>query len=135
LKKNVSHFSDKLYSIFPGWVQIKGRDSALIKARLSTASGTTCIGTTLARSHCWSFLKGGFVLDSASQSSLLYFKVIIISFVVSDTSPKCNWRSMHHARYYLNTPGSPSFSFFGFSIHISELKKETCGSQPDPANS
>ncbi|KAF3322089.1 Endo-1,4-beta-xylanase F1 [Carex littledalei] len=63
-----------IYS-FSCWVQIKGRrDSALIKARLNTATGTTCIGTTLARSHCWSFLKGGFVLDSPSQSSLIYFK-------------------------------------------------------------
>ncbi|KAJ4812324.1 hypothetical protein LUZ62_024890 [Rhynchospora pubera] len=62
-----------IYS-FSCWVQIKGRDSALIKAMLNTASGTTCIGTALARSHCWSFLKGGFVLDSPSLSSLLYFK-------------------------------------------------------------
>uniref|UniRef100_A0A1D1XNF2 Endo-1,4-beta-xylanase A n=1 Tax=Anthurium amnicola TaxID=1678845 RepID=A0A1D1XNF2_9ARAE len=61
---------------FSCWVKIRGEDDALVKARLATGNSTIrCIGTALARSGCWSFLKGGFVLDSPpSDTSVLYFK-------------------------------------------------------------
>ncbi|MQL85530.1 hypothetical protein Taro_018056 [Colocasia esculenta] len=61
---------------FSCWVQISGAESALVKARLTTGNSTIgCLGTALARSGCWSFLKGGFVLDSPpSDTCLLYFK-------------------------------------------------------------
>ena len=60
-----------------GWVKIKGASSALIRASLKTEDKTySCIGTVLARPGCWSFLKGGFVLDSPSNFSILYFQVI-----------------------------------------------------------
>ncbi|RRT40420.1 hypothetical protein B296_00046161 [Ensete ventricosum] len=58
-----------------GWVKAKGAGSALVRATLSTEGSTlNCIGTVLARSGCWSFLKGGFVLDSFSRSSILYLQ-------------------------------------------------------------
>nr|CAD1835623.1 unnamed protein product [Ananas comosus var. bracteatus] len=57
------------------WVRIDGADSAIINARLTPDnSGTRCVGTVSAKSGCWSFLKGGFVLDSSSQSSVLFFQ-------------------------------------------------------------
>ncbi|XP_072954781.1 endo-1,4-beta-xylanase 5-like [Typha angustifolia] len=60
---------------FSCWVKVKGADSAIVTARLSTDnSGTRCIGTVSAKSDCWSFLKGGFVLDSSSQNSVLFFQ-------------------------------------------------------------
>ncbi|XP_072988240.1 endo-1,4-beta-xylanase 5-like isoform X2 [Typha latifolia] len=64
---------------FSCWVKIKGTKSAVLKARLSTDITTlTCIGTSLARSGCWSFLKGGFVLDSSSRTSVIYFQVFFL---------------------------------------------------------
>ncbi|KAF8405394.1 hypothetical protein HHK36_010299 [Tetracentron sinense] len=63
------------YFISIGWVRIKGVDSALIRASLSTENTTyKCVGTVVAKSGCWSFLKGGFVLDSSSKSSILFFQ-------------------------------------------------------------
>ncbi|XP_057965071.1 endo-1,4-beta-xylanase 5 [Malania oleifera] len=60
---------------FSSWVKIEGADSALIRATLKTEVAThNCIGTIVAQSGCWSFLKGGFVLDSASNLSLLFFQ-------------------------------------------------------------
>ncbi|KAF8405066.1 hypothetical protein HHK36_009963 [Tetracentron sinense] len=60
---------------FSSWVQIKGVDSALIRATLSLGNSTyMCVGTVIAKSGCWSFLKGGFVLDSSSNSSVLFFQ-------------------------------------------------------------
>ncbi|KAK4378263.1 hypothetical protein RND71_000125 [Anisodus tanguticus] len=65
---------DTIYS-FSSWVQIFDADSAVIKASLKTANGTVkCIGNLIARPGCWSFLKGGFVLDFPSSYALLYFK-------------------------------------------------------------
>lgn len=34
-----------------------------------------CVGSVTAKQGCWSFLKGGFVLDSSSNLSLLFFQV------------------------------------------------------------
>ncbi|KAJ4771601.1 hypothetical protein LUZ62_055858 [Rhynchospora pubera] len=59
---------------FSCWIKLEGTYSSLITARLSTdSSGNRCIGTVLAQSGCWSFLKGGFVLDSSSQSAVIFF--------------------------------------------------------------
>uniref|UniRef100_A0ACD5TWM1 Uncharacterized protein n=1 Tax=Avena sativa TaxID=4498 RepID=A0ACD5TWM1_AVESA len=60
---------------FSGWIKLEGSSSALITARLAPDnSGTRCIGTVLARSDCWSFLKGGFVLDWPTQTSVIFFQ-------------------------------------------------------------
>lgn len=57
-----------------GWVKIGGVDSALIRAKLSTDNSTSkCVGSALAKSGCWSFLKGGFVPYS-SESAVLFFQ-------------------------------------------------------------
>ncbi|XP_058105747.1 endo-1,4-beta-xylanase 5 isoform X2 [Magnolia sinica] len=60
---------------FSCWVKINGVDSALIRARFSTNNSTfKCVGTVLAKSGCWSFLKGGFVPDSSSTFGVLFFQ-------------------------------------------------------------
>ncbi|KAL3630266.1 hypothetical protein CASFOL_023250 [Castilleja foliolosa] len=58
---------------FSVWIKINGSDSALITASLVTEeTALKCIGTVIAKSDCYSFLKGGFVLSSPSKSSTLY---------------------------------------------------------------
>ncbi|XP_058780927.1 endo-1,4-beta-xylanase 5-like [Vicia villosa] len=65
---------DTIYS-FSAWVRVKGSDSVMIRARLQAEHDTfNCIGTVSAKSGCWSFLKGGFVLNSHSNSSTIIFK-------------------------------------------------------------
>lgn len=63
---------------FSCWIKIRrgATDSALLKARLSTFDGgMKCIGTSIIKRDCWSFLKGGFVLDSTSESSIIFFQI------------------------------------------------------------
>ncbi|KAK3028477.1 hypothetical protein RJ639_040046 [Escallonia herrerae] len=58
-----------------GWTKINGTASALIRASLRTEDTTlNGIGTVIAKQGCWSFLKGGFVLNSPSNFSVLYFQ-------------------------------------------------------------
>ncbi|KAJ4962579.1 hypothetical protein NE237_022518 [Protea cynaroides] len=72
LLRNLTHHTKYCFST---WIKINGAHSARIKASLSTENKTyNCIGTVVAKSGCWSFLKGGFVLDSASPRSVLFFK-------------------------------------------------------------
>ncbi|XP_058780926.1 endo-1,4-beta-xylanase 5-like [Vicia villosa] len=69
---NLNH--DTIYS-FSAWVKIEGSDSVMIRARLEAEKDTyNCIGTVSAKSGCWSFLKGGFVLNSPSNSSTIIFQ-------------------------------------------------------------
>ncbi|KAL1554432.1 endo-1,4-beta-xylanase 5-like [Salvia divinorum] len=65
---------DTIYA-FSSWVKISGANSASIKATLTTDNTTfVCVGTVIARSGCWSFLKGGFSLDSPSNYALISFQ-------------------------------------------------------------
>jgi hypothetical protein len=71
--KPTLHFSRRV-----GWVKLEGASSALITARLALDNaGARCIGTVLARNDCWAFLKGGFVLDWPTQTSVIFFQVSI----------------------------------------------------------
>ncbi|KAF6164002.1 hypothetical protein GIB67_028706 [Kingdonia uniflora] len=60
---------------FSTWIKIKAADTSLVRATLATnSSNDTCVGTVIASSGCWSFLKGGFVLNSPSSISNLSFQ-------------------------------------------------------------
>nr|AWA45091.1 hypothetical protein SO96G07_000002 [Saccharum officinarum] len=61
---------------FSCWVKIDGPESAHVKAKILTLENAAshCIGTAIVRNDCWSFLKGGFILNSPSQTSVLYFQ-------------------------------------------------------------
>ncbi|PPR95060.1 hypothetical protein GOBAR_AA25609 [Gossypium barbadense] len=64
-----------LFGAITAWIKIQCANSALIRASLKTENRTyNCIGTVLAKNGCWSFLKGGFVLDSPSNLALLLFQ-------------------------------------------------------------
>ncbi|KAI4297748.1 hypothetical protein L6164_037619 [Bauhinia variegata] len=67
---------DTIYC-FSIWERIEGGNSssAPIRATLQTEDKIyDCIGTVLAKRGCWSLLKGGFVLDSPSHQSILFFE-------------------------------------------------------------
>ncbi|CAA0827706.1 Glycosyl hydrolase family 10 protein [Striga hermonthica] len=66
---------DTIYT-FSSWVKITGQKSALIQTSLVSGNLTlvNCTGTVLARSGCWTFLKGGFSLDSTIEQARIYFK-------------------------------------------------------------
>ncbi|KAF1897401.1 hypothetical protein Lal_00035105 [Lupinus albus] len=65
---------DTMYCL-SAWVKIKGASSGKIRASLHTENGRyDCIGTVSAKSGCWSFLKGGFVLNRPSSFSILFFQ-------------------------------------------------------------
>nr|GMC87510.1 anti-sigma-I factor RsgI6 [Ipomoea batatas] len=71
------HPEEALYSggILGGWVRIENADSALLTASLMSEKGEPdCVGTVVSKQGCWSFIKGGFVLTSPSNLSLLYFQ-------------------------------------------------------------
>ncbi|XP_050366037.1 endo-1,4-beta-xylanase 5 [Argentina anserina] len=78
-----------IYS-FSGWVKLRSAGSALVQASLKAEDETyNCIGTVLAKRGCWSFLKGGFVLKSHSNLSILYFQNTDgrdVSLVIASTS-------------------------------------------------
>lgn len=75
-KRNSKFLSIMLRFSSTGWVKIAGAASAVIKATLTTDNTTfKCLGTVIAKSGCWSFLKGGFVLDSPSTYAHIYFQV------------------------------------------------------------
>ncbi|XP_012081746.1 endo-1,4-beta-xylanase 5 isoform X2 [Jatropha curcas] len=65
---------DTIYC-FSIWIKAEGADSSLVTASLTAENATyNCVGTVLAKSGCWSFLKGGFILDSPSNLAIIYFK-------------------------------------------------------------
>ena len=49
----------------------------------SSISSVKCVGNVIARPGCWSFLKGGFVLDLPSSYGLLYLQVCLIKTIAS----------------------------------------------------
>ena len=58
------------------WKKIEGANSSHIRASLETENELyDCVGSVTAKKGCWSFLKGGFVLDSPSNLSILFFQV------------------------------------------------------------
>ncbi|KAG5047815.1 hypothetical protein JHK85_008918 [Glycine max] len=63
-----------IYS-FSAWVRVKGSSSAMVRTTLETEKEThDCIGTVSAKHECWSFLKGGFVLNWSSNLSMIFFQ-------------------------------------------------------------
>ncbi|GKV20960.1 hypothetical protein SLEP1_g31000 [Rubroshorea leprosula] len=106
---------------FSSWVRIEGVESALITASLRTDNEMyNCIGTVLARSGCWSFLKGGFVLDSPSDVSILVFqntdnKVIDISIESGALQPFTEEQWRINQQYIINTKRKRAMT-----IHVSD---------------
>jgi len=75
-----SHVSFNNFRHRAGWVKLEGASNALITARLAPDNtGARCIATVLARSDCWAFVKGGFVLDWPTQTAVIFFQVSVAS--------------------------------------------------------
>ncbi|XP_022943991.1 uncharacterized protein LOC111448554 [Cucurbita moschata] len=70
------NLTDHTFYSFSSWVKVGGAVSSVVRASLRTENDThNCIGTVLAKRGCWSFLKGGFFLNSPSNFSILFFQV------------------------------------------------------------
>ncbi|KAF5187793.1 Endo-1,4-beta-xylanase, partial [Thalictrum thalictroides] len=106
-----------------GWVKIEGAESSLIRASLSTENSTyKCIGTVIARRGCWSFLKGGFVLDSPSDTSLLFFQnsdenAVNISIASSSLQPFTDEEWRMNQEYRIKTERKR-----GATLHVSDTQ-------------
>ncbi|XP_021286629.1 uncharacterized protein LOC110418273 isoform X1 [Herrania umbratica] len=106
---------------FSTWVRIQGANSALIRASLKTENRTyDCIGSVSAKSGCWSFLKGGFILDSPSNLALLLFqnsddKDIDITIASSSLQPFTDQEWRINQQYIINTQRKRAVT-----IHVSD---------------
>jgi len=69
-----------------------GAASAHVRARLRADNVTlNCVGSVTAKHGRWSFLKGGFLLDSPCKQSILFFEVDSIyaqKYLISLDDPK-----------------------------------------------
>ncbi|CAK8569334.1 unnamed protein product [Lathyrus sativus] len=109
-----------IYS-FSAWVKVEGSDSVMIRARLEAENDTyNCIGTVSAKRGCWSFLKGGFALNSPSNSSAIIFqnadgKDVDIDIASLSLQPftKQEWR--FNQEYIINTKRKRAVT-----IHVSD---------------
>ncbi|XP_052154604.1 endo-1,4-beta-xylanase 5-like [Oryza glaberrima] len=96
---------------FSCWVKIDRPTTAHVKAKILTLANAAsqCLGTALVRNDCWSFLKGGFTLNSASETSVLYFQtaspnastISIRSASLQPFSPE-QWNQHREDRIQLN---------------------------------
>ncbi|KAM1006817.1 hypothetical protein COP2_003614 [Malus domestica] len=106
---------------FSSWVKIEGAGSALIRASLKTENETNkCVGTVLANHGCWSFLKGGFVLNSPSQLSTLFFqnaddRYVNIEITSSSLQPFSVQQWSTYQQYMINTKRKRAVT-----VHVSD---------------
>ncbi|XP_059428791.1 endo-1,4-beta-xylanase 5 isoform X1 [Corylus avellana] len=106
---------------FSSWVKIQGAESSLIRASLKTQDAMyNCIGTVIAKRGCWSFLKGGFVLTSPSDFSILYLQNwdngnVNIAITSASLQPftEQQWRT--NQQYIINTQRKRAVT-----IHVSD---------------
>ncbi|KAI3499328.1 hypothetical protein L1887_35124 [Cichorium endivia] len=103
---------------FSGWIKISGPNSSLITARLMP--GNSCVGTVVARKECWSFLKGGFYMNSQSNPSILYFqnnddKEIAITISSASLQPFTKEQWSFQQQYKINTERKRAVT-----IHVSD---------------
>ncbi|KAK7409768.1 hypothetical protein VNO78_00068 [Psophocarpus tetragonolobus] len=111
---------DNIYS-FSAWIRLKDSSSAMIRATVETEKETyNCIGTVTAKRGCWSFLKGGFVLNWPSNLSIIFFqnangKNINIDVASQSLQPftKQQWRI--NQQYIINTQRKRAVT-----IHVSD---------------
>ncbi|GAU33628.1 hypothetical protein TSUD_310360, partial [Trifolium subterraneum] len=135
---NLTH--DTIYS-FSAWLRIEDLDSVMIRARLETENETyNCIGTVLAKRGCWSFLKGGFVLNYPSNSSTIFFQntdgidVDNIDIASPSLQPftKQQWRI--NQQYIINTKRKRAVTIHvsdtngrklqGASVYVEQISKD-----------
>ncbi|CAN6685330.1 unnamed protein product [Malus baccata var. baccata] len=105
------------------WVKIQGEGSGLIRASLQTENEIyNCVGTVLAKHGCWSFLKGGFVLTSPSQLSILFFQnaddsAVNIEIASSSLQPFSVQQWNAYQEYMINTKRKRAVT-----VHVSDMQ-------------
>ncbi|KAL8234407.1 hypothetical protein R6Q59_020507 [Mikania micrantha] len=114
----------RFYS-FSSWIKIYGSNSSLVTARLMSGnSSRSCVGTVIARHDCWSFLKGGFYINSDSNPSLLYFqnsddKEISITISSASLQPFTKEQWSLQQQYKINTERKRAIT-----VHVSDKQGE-----------
>ncbi|KAK7351923.1 hypothetical protein VNO77_11695 [Canavalia gladiata] len=109
-----------IYS-FSVWVRVEGSSSAMIRASLETDNQIyQCIGTVSAKPGCWSFLKGGFVLDSSSNLSIISFQIadgkdVGIDIASPSLQPFTKQQWSFNQQYIINTQRKRAVT-----IHVSD---------------
>ncbi|EFH43072.1 glycosyl hydrolase family 10 protein [Arabidopsis lyrata subsp. lyrata] len=113
---------------FSIWVKIEaGAASARVRARLRADNATlNCVGSVTAKHGCWSFLKGGFLLDSPCNQSILFFETsnddskIQLQVASASLQPftQEQWRNIQD--YFINTARKRAVT-----IHVSEENGES----------
>ncbi|XP_051144050.1 endo-1,4-beta-xylanase 4-like [Andrographis paniculata] len=88
---------------FSIWIKMESATaaSALVRASIVTEeTSIDCIGTVIAKQGCWSFLKGGFVLSSPSNSSTLRIQNVDIAVAGASLQPFSDeqWRLNQEAK-------------------------------------
>ncbi|KAL6346691.1 hypothetical protein AAG906_000309 [Vitis piasezkii] len=110
---------------FSSWVKIKGADSAPIRASLMSEKKTiNCVGTVTARRGCWSFLKGGFVLDEPLDYSLLFFqnsdeRAVDLAITSASLQPFTDQEWSTNQQYIINTERKRAVT-----IHVANTQGE-----------
>ena len=101
-------------------MKIDGPASAHVKAKILTLenAASQCIGTALVRNDCWSFLKGGFVLNSSSQTSVLYFQVSCDVEFLSTITPA----HVHGGKTERNQFSMSSHAYYVFPFSAADCK-------------
>ncbi|XP_024017410.1 uncharacterized protein LOC21407703 [Morus notabilis] len=104
---------------------MEGARPALIRASLKTENETYgCIGTVLARPGCWSFIKGGFTLNSPSNLSILYFensddREINVAIASPSLQPFSDQQWRMNQQYIINTKRKRAVT-----VHVSNVQGE-----------
>ncbi|CAE6150566.1 unnamed protein product [Arabidopsis arenosa] len=117
---NLTHNTIYCFSI---WVKIEaGAASARVRARLRADNATlNCVGSVTAKHGCWSFLKGGFLLDSPSNQSILFFETsnddskIQLQVASASLQPFTQEQWRNNQDYFINTARKRAVT-----IHVSE---------------
>ncbi|KAL1190214.1 Endo-1,4-beta-xylanase 5 [Cardamine amara subsp. amara] len=113
---------------FSIWVKIEtGGASARVRARVRADNTTlNCVGSVSAKRGCWSFLKGGFLLDSPSKLSILFFEIsnddgkIQLQMESASLQPFTQEQWRNNQDYFINTARKRAVT-----IHVSKENGES----------
>lgn len=62
------------------WIQVNSGNESVTAVFKTTSSGFKAAGSVIAKSKCWSMLKGGFTVDESGPAEL-YFEVLNSTFL------------------------------------------------------
>ncbi|CAN7033867.1 hypothetical protein IGI04_031834 [Brassica rapa subsp. trilocularis] len=128
---------------FSIWVKIEAgsASTARVRAKLRSDNATlNCVGSVSAKQGCWSFLKGGFLLDSPSQLSILFFETTNddgktqLEVASASLQPFTQDQWKNNQDYFINTArkravtihvaGESGESVEGAAVNVEQISKD-----------